>query len=573
MGTFGGMVKDEQGFIDIAGVKEAKIYSYKGRTFVVTYDGEIYNQPELKSELTRRGNYFETEEDEEFILKAYTTWREECLEKFEGVFALGIWEVEERRLFLARDPIGAKSLFFSVLKSGIVFAGHVKDILNTREVSPQVTYEGMAELLCLGPSRRQTSAVFRNISQLESGTYLKYVNGSMKLVKYAELEAYENQESFEEVVDNIREMVIDSVLHQYRANGEIATLLSGGLDSSIVTTIVAEALKHDNRTLRTFSVDYEDNDLFFKSNSYQPNSDNDWIKKMVEFLDTDHRDVTLRSEDLADALKEAMLARGFPGMGDIDSSLLLFCKSMKKYADVGLGGECADEVFGGYPWFHREELKNADFFPWIRSVNERKEFVNKEIRANVNINELANSVYRVEINKVPKLYGESEENKRIREIGYLTYKWFLPVLLERQDKMAGKAGFHIRAPFCNFKLMNYVYNVPWAYRIHGDMEKGLLRYAFQDILPKEVAFRKKSPYPKTFNPTYREIMIRELKHILENPTSPLLDVVDCDRVEELIAEEESASRPWFGQLMRGPQVMAFFIQLNEWLKEYHVTIV
>jgi len=573
VGCFGGMVKDAQGFFDIAGVKEAKIYTYKGKTYVVSYAGEIYNQTELKNELIRRGNYFETSEDEEFILKAFTTWYEGCLEKFEGVFSLGIWEVEERCLFLARDPIGAKPLFFSILKDGIVFSGHIKNILNTREVSTEVTYEGIAELLCLGPSRRQTSAIFRNISQLEPGTYLKYTNGALKMVKYAELEAYENHESFEEAAENVREMVIDSILHQCAGVEKIGTLLSGGLDSSIVTAVVADALKHENRTLKTFSVGYEDNELYFKSNAFQPNSDDEWIKRMVEFLYSDHRDITLKTEDLADTLREGMLSRGFPGMGDIDTSLVLFCKGMKKHIDVGLGGECADEVFGGYPWFHRAELRDSGFFPWIRSLNERKAFVNKEIRANININDLANSIYRVEINKVPKLCSESEEETRIREVGYLTYKWFLPVLLERQDKMAERVGFSIRAPFCNFRLMNYVYNIPWEYRVHGDMEKGLLRYAFRDVLPKEVAFRKKSPYPKTFHPAYKEAVTRELRHILENPTSPILDVVDVDRVERLIAEEEHESRPWFGQLMRGPQVMAFFIQLNEWLREYKVTIV
>lgn len=573
MEFFGGMVKDSQGFIDLSGVKEAEIYTYKGRTYVVSYNGDIYNQAELKSELLRRGNYFETSDDEEFILKAFTTWQEGCLEKFEGVFSIGIWEVEGRTLFLARDPIGAKPLFFSILKDGIVFASHIKSILNTREVSPEVTHEGIAELLCLGPSRRQSSAIFRNISQLEAGTYLRYTNGSIKLVKYAELEAYENAESFEETADSVREMVIDSVLHQCTGVERIGTLLSGGLDSSIVTAIVADVLEHENKVLQTFSVGYEDNELYFRSNSFQPNSDDEWVKRMVEFLYSDHRDITLQVEDLVDTLREAMLARGFPGMGDIDTSLLLFCKGMKKYIDVGLGGECADEVFGGYPWFHRSELRDSGFFPWIRSLNERKAFVNKEVLANININELANDIYRLEISKVPKLQGESEEESKIREVGYLTYKWFLPVLLERQDKMAERAGFSIRAPFCNFKLMKYVYNIPWKYRVYGDMEKGLLRYAFRDILPKEVAFRKKSPYPKTFHPAYREAVCRELKHILENPTSPILDVVDIEQLERLITEEENESRPWFGQLMRGPQVMAFFIQFNEWLKEYKVTIV
>lgn len=573
MGDFCGVVRKEQGFVDVLDSEGTKVYKYKGETYIVCYDGEVYNKDEVRDELVNKGEYFNTDDEEEIVLKGYLAWKDDCFSRLEGVFSIVIYNADSRKLLLVRDPIGAKSLFYSVIYDGVVFSNNVRYILKSKLIEPEITYEGITELMTIGPSRRQNSAIFRNVSQLEGGSFLEYEYPNMKICKYEEFEAYEFKDSFEDTVENVREMVVDSILKQYPKDLRLCTLLSGGLDSSIVTTVVADAVKQDGGKLQTFSVDYDGNEIYFKANDFQPNSDNEWIKRMVEFLDTNHTTIKLTNEDLVEALDVAMVQRGFPGMGDIDTSLLKFCEKMKNFADVGMGGECADEVFGGYPWFYREALMDSDFFPWIRSVKERSEYINEYIKHNVDGVKLAREIYNEELKRVPVLEKEDERKRRIREIGYLTYRWFLPVLLERQDKMAGKSNFKIRAPFCNFKLMKYVYNIPWEYRAKDDMEKGLLRYAFKDLLPEEVVWRKKSPYPKTFNPKYRELVVRELSHIIENPTSPILDVIDVEKVRELINEEESSSRPWFGQLMRGPQVMAFFIQLNSWLREYRVSIV
>jgi len=573
MNNMGGLINNDQGFIDVLTNEETKVYKYNGKTYVITYDGEIYNKDEIRRDLISRGNYLDSDSEEELVLKAYVTWREGCLERFDGVFSLGIWEVESRKLFLARDPIGAKSLFYSILKNGIIFANHIKYIFSTDDIKPEITYEGISELLALGPSRRGSSAIFKNVAQLEPGNYMEYCLGNCRIFKYEKFEAYENKEEFSSIVDNIREIVVDSILKQYSGEKDVCALLSGGLDSSIVTAVVSEAVKHNGGKLKTFSVDYEGNDIYFEGNDFQPNSDVEWINKMSEFSDTDHTTIKLSNQSLVESLHDAMILRGFPGMGDIDTSLMAFCKGMSEQVKVGMGGECADEVFGGYPWFHRSELKDSAFFPWIRSISERNEYINDEIKENFDVLEFAKNVYKDELNKVPILSSESNDDKRIREVGYLTYRWFLPVLLERQDKMARVADFRIRAPFCNFKLMKYIYNIPWKYRIYGNMEKGLLRYAFKDLLPEEVCYRKKSPYPKTYNPEYTKLIAGEFRKIIDNNNSPILNIVSYDNVKKLLDSGIETTRPWFGQLMKGPQVMAFLIQVNDWLKEYKVSIV
>lgn len=573
MNNMGGIISNGQGFIDVLTPEETKVYKYNGRTYVVIYDGEIYNKEEIIDDLLSRGNYLDSIDDEEVILKGYIMWQDGILKKLEGVFSIGIWEVESKKLFLARDPMGAKSLYYSILKNGIIFANHIKYLFKNDEVKPEVTYEGIAELLALGPSRRGDSAIFKNIFQLKPGHYMEFSSSYCRIFKYEDFEAYENKEDFQNISDNIRDLVIDSVLRQYGGDTDACTLLSGGLDSSIVTAIISEAVQDEGKKLKTFSVDYDGNDVYFKSNDFQPNSDNEWIKRMAEFCDTNHTTIKLSNKVLVDGLHDAMLLRGFPGMGDIDTSLMTFCDNMGKHVKAGLGGECADEVFGGYPWFHKDELKNSDFFPWIRSINERCEYISDEIKEKFDVLDFAKNIYKDEINKVPKLDSETDEEKKIREVGYLTYRWFLPVLLERQDKMARISDFKIRAPFCNFKLMKYVYNIPWKYRIYGDMPKGLLRYAFKDILPSEVAYRKKSPYPKTYNPEYTNLIVNEFNKVISDNNSPLLDIADKNNVSKLMELGIETTRPWFGQLMKGPQVMAFLIQVNDWLKEYKVRIV
>lgn len=571
--NFGGVVSTNEGFITMIGERNDTEYSCRGKKYNINYEGEIYNSDEIRVNLIERGYEFDTYLEEEVILKAYIEWKEKCLERFEGVFAIAIWSKEDRSLFLARDPIGAKALYYRVLKEDIVYSDEMKYLLKHPDIKPEVTYEGVCEVMLLGPSKRPDSAVFRSIAELNPGSFAIYKDGSFKEYSYWKFEPAKHNESFEDTVTNIREMLIDSIIKQV-GEDDVCTLLSGGLDSSIVTAVTADIYKQFNKRLKTISVDYEGNDVYFTANAYQPNSDEMWIKRMSEFADTEHTTIKLDNESLLNYLGDAMRARDLPGMADIDTSFLLFCKGIKNYSNIGLGGECADEVFGGYPWFNREELLNSDFFPWISSLDDRIDFLSDEVKFNINAKNFAMDVYNSEISKVECLEDEDEKENKIRKVGYLTYRWFLSTLLVRQDKMSKYAGISIRAPFCNSNLMKYVYNIPWEMRAYKGREKGLLRFAFKDLLPTEVVERKKSPYPKTFNPLYTEFVRRELSHILDNPTSPIHEIINEAKVRELIASDVDLSqKPWYGQLMRGPQIMAFLIQVNMWMKEYRVMVV
>lgn len=569
-----GLAHTRLNILDIEGGKQPMEYVEDGKAYYIVCDGAIYNTTELRRELYSKGYNFKSHSDIEVILKAYVEWKEECVNKLNGVFAFAIWDKTERKLFLTRDRLGVKPLFYTETKDGIVFGSEIKAVFVDRSVKHELTYEGLAEVFMLGPSRVPGSGVFRNIKEVEPGHYMIIEPHKKQIKEYWRLVSHEHEDDFETTVNKVRDLVIDATIRQTVSDVDVCTLLSGGLDSSIVTAIVQETFREKGKTLKTISVDYEDNDKFFKSSAFQPNSDEKWINLMVDTFKTEHTTIKISNELLAHSLCNAMTARDLPGMADIDSSLLLFCKEIKKYATVAMGGECADEVFGGYPWFHRVELMDSDFFPWIKSLDERASLLNDEVLENIDVKHFARNVYEKEIANVPTYEGDSSKEKRIREINYLTHRWFMRTLIDRQDRMSSVAGLDVRVPFCDYRIVEYAWNIPWEMKAYNGREKGLLREAFKGMLPDEIIERKKSPYPKTHNPSYLHEVQRELSHIMETPTSPILEIINKEKVNELLSiKEGSTARPWFGQLMTEPQVMAFLIQVNQWLKKYKIDIV
>lgn len=294
---------------------------------------------------------------------------------------------------------------------------------------------------------------------------------------------------------------------------------------------------------------------------------------MQRKLNTNHKTIVLDTPELAKYLEDAMIARDMPGMADVDSSLLLFCKNVKKEATVSLTGECADEIFGGYPWFFREDALNSGTFPWSIAIDERQNILNPKISKEVNLKEYIDYRYNESLGEVEILDLDSKETAEKRKIAHLTLNWFMQTLLDRSDRMAMYNGFELRVPFCDYRLAQYVWNIPWELKALNGREKGLLRYIMKDILPSEIVDRKKSPYPKTWNPTYLATVKNMLIKIMENKNAPINDLLNRDYILEILETDGKAfSRPWFGQLMTGPQLMAYLCQVNMWLEKYQPKI-
>lgn len=559
--------------VDPDGGKQPMTKIVDGRKYTLVYNGELYNTEDLRGELSSAGFVFDSYSDTEVLLTSYIYWGKECVNKFIGIFAFAIFDESKKEVFMARDQMGVKPLFYTVCDETLVFGSEIKTVLANPRVKREVDEEGLTEIFGLGPATIPGSGVFKNIKEVAPANCLLIsCDGNIKVWEYWNLEAKEFNETPEEAIIHTRELLTDAIKRQLVGDVPLCTFLSGGLDSSIISVIAAEEFKKQGKTLTTYSIDYEDNDKYFKSSLFQPTSDEYWAEEMSKFIGSNHKKVVLNHPDLADALKDSVIARDLPGMADIDSSMLLFCKEIRKNFVVGLTGECADEIFGGYPWFTRDEMFYLDTFPWSRFVNDRKAIVNKKLK-NMPLEELVRAQYTKSLSKVPHLDGESKRDYRMREISYLNLKWFMVQLLTRKDRVSMYNSLEARVPFADIRLVDYAFNLPAEIKLYKGREKGLLRAAFEGILPNDIIYRKKSPYPKTHNPVYTDIVCGMLKNILDNKSSALHEIVDDEVIRQIIATKgESYKAPWYGQLMTGPQLIAYLVQVNIWLEEYNVNI-
>lgn len=542
------------------------------RNTIIIYNGELYNTPELRTELMSRGHEFVGHSDTEVLLHAYLEWKTDAFSRLNGIFAFAIWEKRERRLTLCRDRLGVKPLFFAPIRNGLTFGSTIDTVLCHPEIEPALDEDGLRTLLLLGPARPPESGVFRQIKSLLPGHFAVLTPENFTDHVYWQLEAHEHEDDLPTTIERTHTLICDAARRQLVSDVPLACFLSGGLDSSILSMLAAKDYAARGETLHTWSVDYRDNDKYFTKSIFQPNSDDSYIDQMVDFLGTHHHRVVLEPEALCAALLPATDARALPGMADVDSSLLLFCAAVKRGGTtVCLSGECADELFGGYPWYHREEILFEDTFPWSRSVGLRLGLLTPD--AVRNGEEFVHQHYRDTCDRAPKLPSDDKKAARMREMFVLNLDWFMATLLDRKDRMSMYSGLEVRVPFCDHRIVEYAYNMPWDFKSLEGREKGIVRRAFADELPKEIVYRKKSPYPKTFHPVYTRLCADYVRRIFEDNTSVAASLFDRNAVQKLMQRPESLAEPWFGQLMRTPQIFAYTIQLDRWFRHYHVKIV
>lgn len=561
--------------VDPEGGGQPMVRECQGETYCLIYNGELYNTEELRRELLNCGYSFQGHSDTEVLLVSFIQWGEQCVERFNGIYAFAVWRENQRELFMARDRLGVKPLFFTERNGGLLFASELKALLSHPAVPAELDAEGLAEVFALGPSRTPGHGVFRGIRELRGGYSLSYGRDGLRIRQYWKLASRPHEDDLETTVERVGYLLRDTVERQLVADVPICTLLSGGLDSSAISALAAEHLaKTGKGRLRTFSVDFADNQRYFSPSAFQPDIDGPWVELMSHHLNSEHHYITIDTPQLVEALEAATRARDLPGMADVDSSLLLFCREIKKEVTVGLSGESADEVFGGYPWFHKEESLTGETFPWLTGLGERLKILDPELVRKVQPKEYVVERYRQTLAEMPRLDGERPLEVRRREIFYLNLIWFLATLLDRKDRMSMACGLEVRVPFCDHRLVEYVWNIPWEMKTCDGLGKGILRRAMRGILPKAVLARKKSPYPKTHNPGYFQEVKANLYRRLERTDSPLRPLLNMKALQEQVALGGKATgQPWFGQLMTGPQMLAYLIQTDFWFREYRIKIV
>ena len=540
--------------------------------YIIVYNGEIYNVDEIKKDLSLKGYKFTTKTDTEAILYLFIEYKEKCVDFLNGIFAFSVYDTNNKCAYLFRDRVGIKPLFYSIKDNNLVFASEPKAIFNFPSIEPKISLESLKQILGLGPARIEGKGVFENLYEIKPGHFAIFNEYGFKEMPYWKLKSEKHTDSYEETVEKVSYLVRDAIEKQLVSDVEICTFLSGGIDSSIVTAVSSNYLNKFNKKLNTFSFDFKENDIYFKSNSFQPERDRPYVDIMLDNYNLNHTYLECDEENLIELLYKAVDAKDLPGMADVDASMLYFCSLVAKKNKVALTGECADEIFGGYPWFYREDLLNSNTFPWAKNMETRELFLNKDLKTSLNLKDYSLEYYEKSIKNTPYLDGETKEECKRREISYLNIKWFMSTLLERMDRMSMYSSLEARVPFADHRIIEYLWNVPWDMKYKNGVEKSLLREATKDLLPDKLLNRKKSPYPKTYNPNYEKLLINELTSIVNNNNSPINDLIDKNKVLDFIKAPTNYDKPWFGQLMSGPQLMAYFIQINYWLNKYSLNI-
>lgn len=555
---------------DVAGGIQPMYRSDGNSEYVIVYNGEIYNTDELVPELKKKGYKFDTTGDTEVILYAYMEYGIECASMLNGIFAFAIWDSRMRRVVLCRDRLGVKPLFYTLKDGLLVFGSEIKALFKHPNIHPQADEDSFRELFAIGPARTPGNGVFKGIREMHPGSIAVFSEVGFEERYYWSLEAKPHTDSYEQTVEKVSFLVRDAVNRQMISDVPVCSFLSGGLDSSIVTSLASKFMVADGEKLNTFSFDFSGNNEYFKSNSFQPTRDRPYVDIMVSLFPVNHTYLECDTQTLADMLFTAVSAKDLPGMTDVDASLMYFCSLVKKHNKVALTGECADEIFGGYPWFYRKELMDADGFPWSHDVLARISMLKDDVINSLKISDYSRQRYADALRRVPQLEGECEEEKRRREISCLNMRWFMQTLLDRMDRASMYYGLEARVPFADHRIVEYLYNVPWEMKYRDGVEKALLRDACTGLLPDDVLWRKKSPYPKTYNPEYEKLLSKRFNAVLEDKSAPVNRFIDKNKAERFLASPKDYGKPWFGQLMAGPQMIAYMLQINDWMIKYNI---
>lgn len=572
LGEHGGLSHARLSIIDLAGGHQPMVKSCSGSTFSIVYNGELYNTKELREELIHLGCSFRTSSDTEVILTGYMEFGPDFVKRLNGIFAFAIVDPVKQRLCLFRDPAGVKPLFYTIRGSELIFASELKGILAYPGIKPQLDKQGLNEIFSLGPARTCGCGVLKGMKELPAGHFLLFSQEGLRLKLYWKLESLPHEDSYEKTIETTSFLIKDAVTRQMVSDVPICTFLSGGVDSSLVSAICSMELKKQGKDLTTFSFDFVNNHKFFKASSFQPSQDRPFVDKMVDYLGSRHHYLECDNLTQADRLYDSVLAHDLPAMGDIDSSMLQFCSMVKEHNKVALTGECADEIFGGYPWFHKKECFDAHTFPWTMNLEARKILLKDSVLDELDMDEYVKHAYENSLANTPRLAEDTPEEARRREIAYLNLVWFMQTLLNRMDRTSMYSGLEARVPFADHRILQYVWNVPWDMKTRDGVVKNLLRQSGKGLVPDEILFRRKSPYPKTYDTAYQSLLVNRVKEMISDSSSPVMEFLDRKKVEHFLTLPADYGAPWYGQLMAGPQMLAYILQINFWLKTYHIEI-
>lgn len=558
--------------------QQPMVVEHDGRTIAaITYSGAVYNHHDLRSELRGRGHRFRTTSDTEVVLHAYLEWGEDFAERLNGMFALAIWDPVRRQLLLVRDRAGIKPVYYYPTRAGVLFGSEPKAILAHPWVERVVDTDGLRELL--GFVKTPRTATYRGMFEVEPGEIVRIRPEGTSTRRYWQLTAHEHTDDYATTVDTVRELLDDAIERQLTSDVGRGTLLSGGLDSSVITALTGRKLaERGGGPVRSFAVDFTGQAENFTADVGRGSPDRPYADALATHVGAQHRTLTFSPAELADETHRRACLRAYDlpiGQGDMDTSVYRLFTGVAQHTPVVLSGEAADELFAGYRWFHDEALRDADTFPWLADAEHTfagegtaaTTLLSPQLWHQLDLPEYRRQRYREALRDVPHLDGESPADARMRELSYLNLTRFGRLLLDRMDRMSMAAGVEVRVPFCDHRLVDYVFNVPWSMKTDGSQEKSLLRAATGDLLPNSIAKRTKAHYPSTQDTEYERAVRRELAEILDDSNAAVTPLLNTERARERLSGDTASSSENFHR-----RDMENAIQLDRWLREYDVQL-
>ncbi|MFJ4648657.1 asparagine synthase (glutamine-hydrolyzing) [Streptomyces bobili] len=535
---------------------------------VLTYNGELYNHQELRRELQSLGHTFRTRSDTEVVLRAHIEWGTDAARRFNGIFAYALWDGRAEELLLVRDHLGIKPLYWHAHATGVLFGSEPKAVLANPLFRAELDAEGIAELFALPAAPTTGHGLFRGLNEVRPGHLVSVRRSAVREFPYWQLVSRPHTDDAATTRRTVRGLLADAVERQLMSDVPLCTLLSGGVDSSAITALAALARERSGQgKVSSFSVDFPGSADRAPDN-WRTGADAPFVRAAAEHVGTLHTSVVIPDDDLLEARQAVLRARDRPGWGEMDASLHLLFREVRRRSTVALSGEAADEVFGGYPYFHSPDALSAPTFPWLHGRPTPAVLLRPEVRAEVRPQEYTAQQYRDSLAGTPALAGETGADRRVREVFHLALTRWLPPLLERVDRVSMSVGLEVRVPFCDHRLVEYAWNVPWSLKTPDGRPKGLLRDAVRDLLPAAVADRPKSGYPSTPAVRYTQVLTDRAHELLADPAAPVFDLVDRETVRRALAEGLTLPSPRTAPNPVGG--LDHLVQVDEWLRAYRV---
>ncbi|MEV7012365.1 asparagine synthase (glutamine-hydrolyzing) [Streptosporangium sp. NPDC051022] len=534
---------------------------------VLVYSGEVYNFRELRARLVGLGHEFVTRSDTEVLLRAYLEWGAGCAELLNGMFAFAVWDGVREEMTLVRDRLGVKPLYYAPGPDGVIFASEPKGILANPGFTPALSAQALPILfnprLAL-PGETPIGGMY----EVKPGHVVRINRQGRHEYPYWRLTSREHTEDLDTTVRTVRELLEDIVERQLVADVPRAAMLSGGLDSSAMAALAARSLARSGEgPLVTYSVKFDGEERDFRPTTLRPERDAPYAMLAAKHIGTDHVEVVLNAAEVAGAVRHARNARDLPSLGQFDTSMYLMFAALRERSTVALSGEAADEVFGGYPWFHDSGTVWRETFPWLGDAPRLADCLAPDLRRELRPAELEADRYATLRARVPRLPGDDRLNERMREVLFFSLHGPLSMLLDRKDRMSMAVGLEVRVPFCDHRLLEYVWNVPWSMKVADGREKSLLRMAVADLLPEEILMRPKSAYPAMHDPAHDNAVYGRVRALLDDPSSPLAGLLDRDRVLELAGGRERTMTH-----ASTAHLLIPFLEVDAWMREYRLGV-